>query len=299
MSLVIVGTFNLDTIETPQERRERIVGGSGTYCCLAASFFTTPRIVGVVGEDFPGDTLELFKGKGVDTEGLLVKPGKTFFWEGHYEDDPNKRTTVATEVNVLKGFRPQLPDHYRDADILFLANIDPDLQEDILAQVKSPRLVAMDTMNYWIQTRSESLLNVLEKVDVFFANDEEIRMLTDELNLITAGKHLLEKGPKLVVIKKGEHGALLLSKDFIFAVPAYPSETVVDPTGAGDSFGGGFLGHLDKVDSYAEGDIRRAAVYGSVLASFTIEKFGIDRLRSLSLEEIDRRFAEFQKLVTF
>ena len=299
MSLVIVGTFNLDTIETPQERRERIVGGSGTYCCLAASFFTTPRIVGVVGEDFPKDTLELFNTRGIDTEGLLVKPGKTFFWEGRYEDDPNKRTTIATEVNILKGFRPQLPDHYRDVDILFLANIDPDLQEDILAQVRSPRLVAMDTMNYWIQTRSESLLNVLEKVDVFFANDEEVRMLTGELNLITAGKRLLEKGPSLVVIKKGEHGALLLSKEFVFVVPAYPSETVVDPTGAGDSFGGGFLGHLDRVDSYVEGGIRRAAVYGSVLASFTIEKFGIDRLKSLSSEEIESRFAEFQKLVMF
>ena len=299
MSLVIVGTFNLDTIETPQERRERIVGGSGTYCCLAASFFTTPRIVGVVGEDFPKDTLELFNTRGIDTEGLLIKPGKTFFWEGRYEDDPNKRTTIATEVNILKGFRPQLPDHYRDVDILFLANIDPDLQEDILAQVKSPRLVAMDTMNYWIQTRADSLLNVLEKVDVFFANDEEVRMLTGELNLITAGKRLLEKGPSLVVIKKGEHGALLLSKEFVFVVPAYPSETVVDPTGAGDSFGGGFLGHLDRVDSYVEGGIRRAAVYGSVLASFTIEKFGIDRLKSLSSEEIESRYAEFQKLVMF
>jgi sugar/nucleoside kinase (ribokinase family) len=299
MSLVIVGTFNLDTIETPQERRERIVGGSGTYCCLAASFFTAPGIVGVVGEDFPKDTLELFKAKGIDTEGLLVKPGKTFFWEGRYEDDPNKRTTIATEVNVLKSFRPQLPDHYRDADILFLANIDPELQEDILVQVNNPRLVAMDTMNYWIQTRAASLLNVLNKVDVFFANDEEVRMLTDELNLITAGKRLLEKGPSLVVIKKGEHGALLLSKDFVFVAPAYPSETVLDPTGAGDSFGGGFLGYLDNVDSYAEGDIRKAAVYGSVLASFTIEKFGIDRLESLSSEEIENRFAEFQKLVSF
>jgi sugar/nucleoside kinase (ribokinase family) len=299
MSLVIVGTFNLDTIETPQERRERIVGGSGTYCCLAASFFTAPGIVGVVGEDFPKDTLELFKAKGIDTEGLLVKPGKTFFWEGRYEDDPNKRTTIATEVNVLKSFRPQLPDHYRDADILFLANIDPELQEDILVQVNNPRLVAMDTMNYWIQTRAASLLNVLNKVDVFFANDEEVRMLTDELNLITAGKRLLEKGPSLVVIKKGEHGALLLSKDFVFVAPAYPSETVLDPTGAGDSFGGGFLGYLDNVDSYAEGDIRKAAVYGSVLASFTIEKFGIDRLKSLSSDEIESRFAEFQKLVTF
>jgi sugar/nucleoside kinase (ribokinase family) len=298
MSLVIVGTFNLDTIETPREKRERIVGGSGTYCCLAASFFTAPRIVGVVGEDFPKDVLELFNTRGIDSEGLLVKQGKTFFWEGRYEEDPNKRTTVATEVNILKGFRPELPERYKDADILFLANIDPDLQEDILAQVKSPQLVAMDSMNYWIQTRADSLLSVLKKVDVFFANDEEVRMLTDELNLITAGRRLLEKGPSLVVIKKGEHGALLLGEDFVSVVPAYPSETVVDPTGAGDSFGGGFLGYLDKVDSYAEADIRIAAVYGSVMASFTIEKFGIDRLKSLSLDEIEDRFVEFQKLVS-
>ncbi len=299
MSLVIVGTFNLDTIETPKERRESIVGGSGTYCCLAASFFTAPRIVGVVGEDFPRDTLCLFKEKGIDTEGLLIKPGKTFFWEGRYAEDPNKRTTIATEVNVLKGFRPQIPEHYRNADILFLANIDPDLQEDICVQMKNPRLVAMDTMNYWIHTRAQSLLNVLEKVDVFFANDEEVRMLTGELNLITAGKRILEKGPSLVVIKKGEHGAIFIAEDFVFIVPAYPSEKVIDPTGAGDSFGGGFLGYLDKVDSYSEGDFRKAAVYGSVLASFTIERFGIDRLSSLTSEEIESRFAEFQKFVSF
>ena len=299
MSLVIVGTFNLDTIETPRERRERIVGGSGTYCCLAASFFTAPGIVGAVGEDFPLNTIALFKEKAIDTEGLCVRPGKTFFWEGRYEDDPNKRTTLATEVNVLKDYRPQIPEHYRDVDILFLANIDPGFQEDILAQVKNPRLVAMDTMNYWIQTRGESLLSVLEKVDVFFANDEEVRMLTDEWNLVTAGKRLLEKGPKLVIIKKGEHGVLLLSQDFMFIVPAYPSEAVVDPTGAGDSFGGGFLGYLDKTNSYTDADIRRATVYGSVLASFTIEKFGIDRLKSLSLDEIENRFRKLQKLTEF
>lgn len=299
MSLIIVGTFNLDTIETPWKRRERIVGGSGSYCCLAASFFTSPGIVGVVGEDFPQDTIALFNARGIDTEGLIVRAGKTFFWEGRYEKDPNKRTTLATEVNVLKGFRPRLPEHYRDADILFLANIDPDLQEDILAQMKSPRIVAMDTMNYWIQTRKKSLLNVLEKVDVFFANDEEARMLTSELNLITAGKRLLEKGPSLVVLKKGEHGVLLLTKDFLCVVPAYPSETVVDPTGAGDSFGGGFLGYIDRLNSFEEVNIRKAAVYGSVLASFTIEEFGIERLKFLTSDEIEGRFAEFQQLVSF
>jgi sugar/nucleoside kinase (ribokinase family) len=239
MSIVVVGTFNLDTIETPQDKREKIVGGSGTYCCLAASYFTSPMIVGVVGEDFPQETMDLFKERGVDTRGLEVKPGKSFFWKGRYDEDPNKRTTLATEVNVLQGYRPQIPEEYRDAEILFLANIDPDLQEGILSQTRGPRLVAMDSMNFWIQTKSDSLLSVMKKVDVFFANDEEVKMLTQESNLVKAGKRILERGPSLVVLKKGEHGVLLLSKDYVFGIPAFPSERVVDPTGAGDSFGGG------------------------------------------------------------
>jgi len=299
MSFVVVGTFNLDTIETPQETRERIVGGSGTYCCLAASYFTHPMIVGVVGEDFPQETLELFKERGVDTRGLEVRSGKTFFWKGRYDEDPNKRTTLATEVNVLQGYRPQIPEEYRDAEILFLANIDPDLQEGILSQTRSPRLVAMDSMNFWIQTKPDSLLGVMQKVDVFFANDEEVKMLTQESNLVKAGKRILERGPSLVVLKKGEHGVLLLSKDYVFGVPAFPSEQVVDPTGAGDSFGGGFLGYLDKVQSYEEKDVRVAAVYGSVIASFVIEDFGIEPYNSFSMDDIKTRFAEFQGLVAF
>ena len=299
MSFVVVGTFNLDTIETPQEIRERIVGGSGTYCCLAASYFTNPMIVGVVGEDFPQKVIELFKDRGVDTGGLDVKPGKTFFWKGRYDEDPNKRTTLTTEVNVLQGYRPQIPDEYRDAEILFLANIDPDLQEGILTQVRNPKLVAMDSMNFWIQTKPDSLLSVMQKVDVFFANDEEIKMLTQESNLVKAGKRILERGPSLVVLKKGEHGVLLLSRDYIFGLPAYPSEQVVDPTGAGDSFGGDFLGYLDKVQSYEEQDVRVAAVYGSVIASFVIEDFGIEPFNTLSKSDIDTRFVDIQKLVSF
>jgi len=299
MSFVVVGTFNLDTIETPQETRERIVGGSGTYCCLAASYFTNPMIVGVVGEDFPQETIELFKDRGVDTRGLEAKQGKTFFWKGRYDEDPNKRTTLTTEVNVLQGYRPQIPDEYRDAEILFLANIDPDLQEGILSQVRTPKLVAMDSMNFWIQTKPDSLLSVLRKVDVFFANDEEIKMLTRESNLVKAGKHILERGPSLVVLKKGEHGVLLLSKDYVFGIPAYPSEQVVDPTGAGDSFGGGFLGYLDEVQSYEEKDVRVAAVYGSVIASFVIEDFGIEPFKTLSKTTIEARFVKFRNLVSF
>lgn len=299
MSLVVVGSLAFDTIETPRERREKVVGGSCTYFALAASFFTTPKIVGVIGNDFPEEVIELFRKRKVDLKGLEVLPGKTFHWEGRYGDDPNQRETVRTELNVFKDFKPKLPDDYRTADLLFLANIDPDLQEDILSQVKKPKLVAMDTINLWIKTKPGPLLKILDRVDIFFANDEEIKILTREPNLIKAGKKLLEKGPSIVVIKKGEHGALILGKDFISAILAHPCEDVVDPTGAGDSFAGGFMGYLDKVKSYSEADIRKAAVYGSVLASFTIEAFSIDRLKTLTRQEIEERFLEFKRLVSF
>lgn len=299
MSLVIVGSVAFDTIETPKIRRERIVGGSCSYSSLAASFFTNPKIVAVVGEDFPSEVIEFFKAKGVDTQGLEIKSGKSFHWEGRYGNDPNIRTTIRTELNVFKDFRPQLLPEYRRADIIFLGNIDPDLQEDILAQAQNPRLTAMDSMNLWIENKPKSLLRTLRKIDVFFANDEEIKMLAQDLNLIRAGKKLLEHGPSLIVIKKGEHGALLIGKDYVFGVLAYPCEEVVDPTGAGDSFGGGFLGYLDKVQSFTEKDIRKAAVFGSVMASFAIEDFGIERFNSLSIQEIGKRFSDFKKLVSF
>lgn len=300
MSLVIVGSVAFDTLETPHGRREKIVGGSCTYCSLAASFFTQPKIVAVVGEDFPEETIELFKSRGIDVRGLEIQPGKTFHWEARYGDDPNQRTTIKTELNVFEDFSPQLPPDYTEAEIVFLANIDPDLQDDILSQVKHPKLVAMDTMNLWIKTKPAPLLRVLEKVDVYFANDEEIKMLAKEPNLIKAGKKLLERGPSYIVIKKGEHGALVLGKDSIFGVLAYPCEKVIDPTGAGDSFAGGFLGYLDKIKAFdEEGEIRKASVYGSVLASFAIENFGIDRFKSLPLEDIEKRFIQFKKLVSF
>jgi sugar/nucleoside kinase (ribokinase family) len=299
MSLVIVGSLAFDTIQTPWERRERIVGGSGTYCSLAASFFTSPKIVGVVGKDFPAAVLKLFKARGIDTKGLEVRPGKTFHWEGRYGYDPNQRETIRTDINVYEAYRPSLPASYRKADMVFLANIDPGLQDDILAQVRKPRLVAMDTMNHWIRSLPETIWHVLKKVDILFANDEEIRMLTEEANLIKAGKKILSAGPRLVVTKKGEHGALVFGRRFVFGVLAHPCENVVDPTGAGDSFAGGFLGYLDKVQRFAHPDIRRAAVYGSVLASFTIEDFGIGRLKTLTRQEIEARFRRFKKLVSF
>jgi len=299
MSLVIVGSLAFDTIHTPWGRREGIVGGSGTYCSLAASFFTSPKVVGVVGKDFPPAVIRLFKARGIDVEGLEVRPGKTFHWEGRYGYDPNQRETIRTDVNVYEGYRPELPASYRKAEIVFLANIDPDLQDGILAQVRRPKLVAMDTMNHWIRSKPRAIGRVLKKVDILFANDEEIRMLTGETNLIKAGKKILAAGPRLVVTKKGEHGALVFGRRFVFGVLANPCEDVVDPTGAGDSFAGGFLGYLDKKKSFSPPDIRRAAVYGSVLASFAIEDFGIGRLKSLTRREIETRFRRFRKLVSF
>ena len=299
MSLVIVGSLAFDTIETPETRKEKIIGGSCAYSVLAASYLTDPKIVAVVGSDFPSEVIDLFQSRGVDTRGLTIKTGKTFHWEGRYGLDPNQRTTIKTELNVFQDFKPELPPDYRRADIVFLGNIDPDIQEDIRLQLDSPKLVAMDTINLWINIKRDALLKVLKNVDMFFANDEEVKMLAGENNLITAGKKLLELGPSYMIIKKGEHGALLLNKDFVFGTLAFPCENVVDPTGAGDSFGGGFLGYLDKVQCFDTKHLRRAAVYGSVMASFTIEKFGIEGLKSLTLEQIEERYSEFNKLVSF
>lgn len=299
MSLIIIGSLAFDTIETPHGRREKIIGGSGTYCALAASFFTRPKVVSVVGEDFPQEAIDFFRKKNIDLEGLKFVRGKTFHWVGRYEKDPNLRTTLKTELNVLKDFHPRLPSSYRQAEIVFLANIDPDLHEEVLAQMKNPKIVAMDSIKYWIEAKGESLGRALKKVDIFFANDEEVKLITGEISLIKAGKRLLEKGPSLVAVKKGEHGALILGRDFVFGVLAHPCEEVIDPTGAGDSFAGGFLGYLDNVKSASQREIRRAAVYGSVMASFAIEDFGIERFKSLQEKEIEARFRHFKRLVSF
>jgi len=299
MSLVIVGSLAFDTINTPDVRKEKIIGGSCSFAAMAAAFFTQPQVVAGIEEDFPQQVITLFEQRGIDTQGITREPGQTFHWEGSYGEDPNLRTTVKTDLNVFQDFKPGLLPQYRSADIVFLGNIDPDLQDDVLRQVDKPRLIAMDTINLWINIKLDALLRVLQQVDIFFVNDEEVKMITGEKNLIRAGKKILDMGPSLIVIKKGEHGALLLKKDFIFYVPAYPCEQVIDPTGAGDSFGGGFLGYLDKVGTFREEDIKKAAVYGSAMASFTIEKFSIDRLKSLTHAEIDQRFQEFKNMVLF
>lgn len=299
MSLVIIGSVAFDTIATPKTRKERIVGGSGTYSSLAACYFTNPRLVSVVGDDFPQETIALLQKKGIDTRGLEVRTGKTFFWEGSYGHDPNQRETIKTEVNVFQDFSPKLLPEYQRSEIVFLGNIDPDLQEGILQQLQDPKLVAMDTISLWINTKRDALLRTLEKVDIFFANDEEIRLLTGERNLIKASKKLLEKNPFLVVAKKGEHGALLIGTEFVFCAVSYLCDEVVDPTGAGDTFAGGFLGYMDSVGNFDASHLRKAAVYGTVMASFVIEDFGIERLKNLTLSDIEERFEKLQDLVLF
>lgn len=300
MSLVIVGSVAFDTIETPGARREKIVGGSCTYGAVAASYFARPGIVAVVGEDFPKATVAFLRKRGVDLKGLkIVKGGLTFHWHGRYGDDPNQRDTIRTDLNVFLDFRPEIPAAYKKAGILFLANIDPDLQEAIFHQVEKPRLTALDTIRLYIDTKPEALRRILKRVDVYFANDEEARLLTGQRNLILAAEAIRKMGPRIVVVKKGEHGAMVFGPDLVLAVPALPCKWVVDPTGAGDSFAGGFLGWLDKAGSFSRREIRRAAVYGSVMASFTIEGFGLERYKTLRPADIAARYAAFKRLVQF
>ncbi len=299
MSLVIVGSLAFDTIETPFERRERIVGGSGSYSAVAASFFTRPRVVGVVGRDFPRRTVSFFKKRGLDLRGVSVVPGRTFHWEGRYGEDPNERTTVKTELNVFGGFKPVLPDAFKPADILFLSNIDPDLHPAVLAQLPRPRLVAMDTIRFWIETKPDALRRELGRVDLLFANDEEVRLIAGDTNLIRAARKILTFGPKIVAAKKGEHGVMLFGRNFTFGALAHPCEHVIDPTGAGDAFAGGFLGRLDGAGSLTRLALRRAAVYGSVMASFAIEDFGLARLERLTPAEIGARYRCFKRLIAF
>jgi len=299
LSLLIIGSVAFDTIETPAGRRNRIVGGSATYAALAASFFTRPRLVSVVGQDFPSKILELFRSKNVDLEGLEIKKGKTFHWHGRYGQDPNFRETIRTELNVLKEFRPVLPKSYYDSEIIFLSNLDPDSHDFILNQLKKPRLVAMDTIRFWIETKPEALLKAIQKVDLLFVNDEECRLIAREINLVRAGKKLKSTGPKVIVVKKGEHGAMLFGQNFVFGVVAHPCEKVVDPTGAGDSFAGAFLGYLDSTGRFNQREMRKAAVYGNLVASLVIEDFGIKRLVQATELELLDRFKIYKKLVSF
>lgn len=299
MSLVIIGSVAFDTIETPAGKKERIVGGSATYAALAASFFTRPGIVSVVGRDFPRSMMAVLKDRGVDLRGLKIKSGKTFHWHGVYSQDTNIRTTLKTEMNVLAGYRPVLPEEFRQANILFLSNLDPEVHPEVLRQMKSKPLLAMDTIRYWIENKPEALLEAIQAVDVLFVNDEECRLITKEFNLIKAGQTLKNSGPRVIIVKKGEHGALVFGKNFVFSVVAHPCETVVDPTGAGDAFAGAFLGYLDSCGKFNQREIRKAAVYGNLVASLVIEDFGLTGLLKASPLDLIERYKSFKKIVYF
>ena len=295
--LLVVGSVALDSVKTPFGEATEALGGSATYFSYAASFFAPVRLVATVGDDFPGDHLSLLRERGVDLSGLQISRGRTFRWVGEYGYDLNEATTLETQLNVFADFRPALSDTLRETPFVFLANIDPDLQLDVLRQMERPRLTALDTMNFWIEGKRESLLKVLAEVDALVINDAEARQLAREPNLIRAARAILTLGPRTVVIKRGEYGALMVSDGQFFFAPAYPLESVFDPTGAGDTFAGGFMGYLAKSGTLTATTLRRAIVYGSVMASFTVEDFSLNRLVRLKPEEIERRYEVFQELV--
>ncbi|HUN65637.1 MAG TPA: PfkB family carbohydrate kinase [Bacteroidota bacterium] len=301
MSLLVVGSVGIDTIETPFGRVENALGGSATYIATAASYFVTPvRLVAVVGADFPKADAEFLESRDIDLEGLQRVPdGKTFRWGGRYEYDLNSRVTLYTELNVFEHFNPVIPRAYQKTTYVCLGNIDPVLQRRVLEQIEKPRLVVGDTMNFWINGKNEELKKTLRMMDVFILNESEARQLTNEPNLFKAAKNIIRLGPRIVIVKKGEHGALLVTERTIFSAPAYPLENINDPTGAGDSFAGGFIGWIARTDDLSEENFKRAVIYGSALASFCVERFSLERLKELSLLEIQDRFREFRELSKF
>jgi sugar/nucleoside kinase (ribokinase family) len=300
VSLLVVGSVAFDALESPYGKVERTVGGAATYFAVAASFFAPVSLVGIVGDDFTQEDEKIFHGRHIDTDGLERAAGKTFFWAGRYSQNLNERVTLETELNVFAEFKPRLPEKYRASKYVFLANIAPDLQRDVLHQVKKrPKLAALDTMNYWIERSNAELRETLKHVDILMINDSETRELSNEHNLLRAAKHIFKMGPSTLVVKRGEHGAMMVDKRGVFCVPAFPLEEPHDPTGAGDSFAGGFMGYLAGCGDKSDASLRRAMVYGSVLGSFTVEKFGLDRLRHLKRGEIHARARHFAKLTQF
>jgi sugar/nucleoside kinase (ribokinase family) len=293
----VVGSVALDSVRTPFGKADEVLGGSATFFACAASFFAPVRLVAVVGADFPRAHLELLERRGVDLGGLQVSDGATFRWAGEYGYDLGEARTLDTRLGVFADFRPGLPAHFRASPFVFLANIDPELQLDVLRRVERPRLVALDTMNFWIQGKREALLRVVREVDVLVVNDAEARMLTQEPNLVRAARRILEWGPRTVVVKRGEHGALMAAADRFFFVPAYPLESVFDPTGAGDSFAGGFMGALARAGGVEGPALRRAIVYGSVMASFAVEDFSLNRLARVEADEIEARYRAFREMM--
>lgn len=301
MSVLIVGSVALDYLETPFGKMEQALGGSATFCSVSASYLTEDvRCVGIVGADFPEEHIKFLTSRKIDLLGLeRTAEGKTFSWGGRYHDDMNTRDTLYTELGVFEHFHPVIPDEWKKSEFVLLGNIHPALQMEVLDQIEEPRLVVCDTMNLWIDISKKELKAVLKKVDVLILNDEEARMLTGQRNLIVAGEKMLHMGPKVVVIKKGEHGAVLISKDSYFSAPAFPLASIKDPTGAGDTFAGGFIGWLARTNDVSVANMRKAVVYGSTLASFCVEEFSIDGIRSISADQLSDRFTSFRTISDF
>ena len=302
MSLLVIGTVAFDAIETPFGKTDKIVGGAATYISVSASYFRKNiNLVSVVGEDFPQATIDMLRDKGIDTEGLQIKQGeKTFFWSGKYHADMNTRDTMDTQLNVLSNFDPIIPESYQDCEYLMLGNLMPGLQQKVIKGLRNrPKLIVMDTMNFWMEVALADLLETMKLVDVLTINDEEARLLTGEYSLVKAARKILTMGPKYLIIKKGEHGALLFHEKEVFFAPALPLEEVFDPTGAGDTFAGGFIGHLAKTKDISFENMKSAIIIGSAMASFCVEKFGTTRLKEISKEEINDRIHSFVDLVNF
>ncbi len=302
MSLLVVGTVAFDAIETPFGKVDKIIGGSATYVGLSASYYDGDvRLVSVVGDDFPSEDIADFNARGIDTSGIQVKKGeKSFFWSGKYHHDMNSRDTLVTDLNVLADFDPKVPEEYRNSDFLMLGNIDPDLQIKVIDQMeRRPHLIAMDTMNFWMDINLPSLHKVMTMVDILIVNDEEARQLTEEYSLVKAANRILDMGPRFLIIKKGEHGALLFDRDHVFFAPALPLEEVFDPTGAGDTFAGGFMGYIAKSRNLSFDNMKRGVIHGSAMASFCVSKFGPEKLKDLKAMEIEDRIQDFVELVHF
>ena len=300
MTVLVVGSVALDSVETPFGKADHVLGGSGTFFSASASHLAPVQLVGVIGNDFPIEDLrKAFAERPIDISGLEQQDGASFRWRGRYRHDLNMAETLETHLGVFSNFRPKIPDQFRNAPFVFLGNIDPRLQLEVLEQVSKPKLVACDTMNFWIESRRPDLMRLLEQVDLIALNDAEARQLTEEFNLVKAARWIMARGPKYVLIKKGEHGAFMFTRESIFFAPAYPLESVFDPTGAGDSFAGGFMGYLARSGDLSEANLRRAVVYGSAMGSFAVEKFSIDRLLEITPDDIRRRVADFHRLVVF
>jgi sugar/nucleoside kinase (ribokinase family) len=298
--VLIVGSMALDSVKTPTGEVQDALGGAADYSSVAASFFSPVQLVGVVGDDFPQAHLDFLKSRGIDLAGVqTIAGGKTFRWAGYYDFDLNIAHTLDTQLNVFADFQPSLPDNYKQAKYVFLANIDPELQLQVLSQVANPTLTVCDTMNFWIEGKREALIEVLKRVDIAFMNDAEARQLTGQLSVIKAAKALQALGPKTVIIKKGEHGALLFNGNTHFAAPSYPLEDIADPTGAGDSFAGGFIGYVASRDDISVATLKKAVVYGSVMASYNVEDFSLNRLRTLTQADIASRYRTFQEIAHF